>query len=574
MVGPRCDHLLQFFRPHAGISSCRGRGRHTIAEKQVAWECYRLNGADEHDEWKRVLSACFELPGPYLFDATTHHLRVWDPRRPSVRAPGSEVVCRDGFHIERVAFGATDDATDIGISPARLAFEPGSRLPSKLPANVLFSKGHQPPVLRNGEMIAQIHPLVEFLNAHLGDNRLEPRTDYTVHNSGSAVAYLFADTSVPLTSLLAGSGFRINLLNMVKSARAKEPVPVHLGVLPTEPHLEQPGLQAGQEIARILSGWGCQTVLAILRDEARVNRFLADQSRGKAVILVPLRGKKGEPPPEHSMAWLKALNERNAAFQLCSTESNLAYSRHGLATVILGKAGGTLFRAEPEAVAGYREAWFVGLDLGLGGKHTGKVVAIVLTDSNGRLIAHWRARKGNDETLSVETLSEGLAWVVNEAEARRPGQHYYLIRDGVRPHNESLELYLRAMAGCEFTLIEYAKSGVPFMHREGTQPEPGTTILPANSRWAALYPCQAPQRGVFTTPAKFAVPINPRNHTLSEVASVLTALCHAATLSFEASRLPAPIQWADGLAEISYSNLQFSGWAHVPRQLIPVRTTR
>jgi hypothetical protein len=49
---------------------------------------------------------------------------------------------------------------------------------------------------------------------------------------------------------------------------------------------------------------------------------------------------------------------------------------------------------------------------------------------------------------------------------------------------------------------------------------------------------------------------------------LLTALCHSATLSYQPSRLPAPVQWANGLARLSYTDLQFSGWSHRATKLV------
>jgi hypothetical protein len=59
--------------------------------------------------------------------------------------------------------------------------------------------------------------------------------------------------------------------------------------------------------------------------------------------------------------------------------------------------------------------------------------------------------------------------------------------------------------------------------------------------------------------------LSPR---ILEEGLLLTALCHSATLSYQPSRLPAPLQWANGLARLSYEDLQFSGWSHKPSKLL------
>lgn len=118
------------------------------------------------------------------------------------------------------------------------------------------------------------------------------------------------------------------------------------------------------------------------------------------------------------------------------------------------------------------------------------------------------------------------------------------------------------MSNHSFTLIAYSKSGSPLIHRSPFEPEPGTTILPGESNFTALYPCISPQYGILTTPITFRAQINPKGHGQSDLALLFTAPCHSATLSYQPSRLPAPLQWANGLARLSYTDLQFSGWSH------------
>ena len=265
---------------------------------------------------------------------------------------------------------------------------------------------------------------------------------------------------------------------------------------------------------------------------------------------------------------LKYLDAEKAAFQLCSTASNPLYSRHGLAIAVLAKANGNIFTTEPIGFPDFYESWFVGLDLGRGGLNKGKIVVITLTSPDGNLQAYWRAKKNDDETLSLKVLCEGLSWIASKADSFGKGRHLYLIRDGLRPHNESLDCYREALSNHKFTLIEYSKSGSPLIHRSPFEPEPGTTILPEESNFTALYPCISPQYGILTTPVKFRAQINPKGHSPSDLALLLTALCHSATLSYQPSRLPAPLQWANGLARLSYTDLQFSGWSHRPSKLL------
>jgi hypothetical protein len=131
-----------------------------------------------------------------------------------------------------------------------------------------------------------------------------------------------------------------------------------------------------------------------------------------------------------------------------------------------------------------------------------------------------------------------------------------------------LESYREALQDRDFTMIEYSKSGSPLIHNSPFEPDPGTTILPEESEFTALYPCISPQYGVLTAPVKFRAPINPRSHSSSDLALLLTTLCHSATLSYQPARLPAPLQWANGIASLSYINFQFAGWSHIPSKFL------
>jgi hypothetical protein len=258
------------------------------------------------------------------------------------------------------------------------------------------------------------------------------------------------------------------------------------------------------------------------------------------------------------MNWLKYLDSVNAAFQLCSTTSNPLYSRHGLAIAILAKANGSIFITETRrltrtsAVAG-----LLGLTLAKADSNKGKILAITLSSPEGSLQAYWRARKGEDETISPEVLREGLSWIASKAESLGAGRHLYLIRDGRRPHNESLDSYREALSNHNFTLIEYSKSGSPLIHSAPFEPKPAQQSWFEESDFTALYPCTSPQRGVLTTPVKFCTPINPNEHSPSEIALLSPPFAISATLSYQPSRLPAPVQWANGLARLSYTDLQF-----------------
>jgi hypothetical protein len=540
-----------------------------LSKHSPIWECYQLSGSSSPDEWREVLERCFDISSsPYRYDIRNTSIRIWNPTEPDIKVPDSNFTCRNGYELSRVAFGKLKEGTLIGISLTRLVFEPGSKFPTFFSTDELFSKGKYPEVLRHQSMIAGIKPLIEFLNQSLIGRRLEPLRNYKVLNQAENVVYRFGNCSEFLTEIVRNQGLAKNLLGSVRDNKAVVPASVRLGVLSASVSVPDKALRIGREIVNVLNGWRCCASLEDLKNGDGIESFLTGTSQGQPIVLVPLDGRKGDRPSDTAINCLKYLDSKKAAFQLCSTTSNPLYSRHGLAIAILAKANGSIFITEPVNFPNFHHSWFIGLDLGKGGLNKGKILVITLTSPDGNLQAYWRAIKNDDETLSPRVLNEGLSWIASQAESLDKGRHLYLIRDGLRPHNESLDYYLKALCNHNFTLIEYSKSGSPLIHCSPFEPEPGTTILPEESNFAAVYPCISPQYGVLTTPVKFRAQINPNGHSSSDLALLLTALCHSATLSYQPSRLPAPLQWANGLARLSYKDLQFSGWSHRASKLL------
>ncbi|MBD2577942.1 hypothetical protein [Oscillatoria sp. FACHB-1406] len=532
------------------------------------WECYQLPGIFGADEWRSAIEECLERRDcPYHYDIRHTTIRIWHPDDPEIKVPSSNLTCRNAYRVTRVNFGGLKQETLIGITLARLVFEPGSTLPLPFSASELFARGQYPPALRHEQSLPGIEALIHFLNQALVTKQLRHYSNYEVFRAAERIIYRFGNGSQSLVELLQKGNFSKNLLSSVKTMQAVRPAAIQLGISLENVRFPEKAKSCAREIVGVLKDWGCEVSLVELKKDEEMKNFLASESLERPIILFPLQGKRGDRPPDAEMKRLKYLDFENAAFQLCSTASNPVYSRHGLAIAILAKAGGSLFVAEPLEFPNFYNSWFVGIDIGTGGFKKGKVVAIVLTSPTGNLCAHWRSLKNEDETLSPELIADGLSWIVDRAESLSPDRDLYLIRDGLRPHRESLEFYRTALPNREFTLIEYAKSGSPLIHDRAREPEPGTAILPEASALATLYPCLAPQPGILTETTKFRVPINPKSHSLAEISLLLTALCHSATLSYQASKNPSPIQWANGIASISYTNLQFSGWSHLPNCL-------
>jgi len=537
----------------------------------LVWECYCLTGVSAPDEWRETLERCLEVSNcPYHFDIREFAIRIWNPKEPHFKVPNSDYICRNGYKLQRVAFGRQTRGTLIGLSLTRLVFKPGSHNPEFFSAAELFKRGKYPDVLRHEPMIVGIEQLINFFKKSLSGQQIVRHNEHSVEVHAESVNYRFGDKIVSLADICKPPGLSRNILNLIKSSRAITPASIYLGVLSKgsrNPHIS---LNIANEIVGVLQSWGCKSSYVDLRSGDNIDQFFNDSNKGKPIVLVPLDGKKGNRPSNSAIQWLRYLDSEKAAFQLCSTASNPLYSRHGLATAILSKADGSIFIVEPDGFSNFNNSWFIGLDLGRGGMNYGKVVVITLTGPSGKLEAYWRAIKDQDETLQPKLLKEGLSWIANEADRLVPNCDFYIIRDGRRPHNESVDSYREAVAGRDITLIEYMKSGSPLIHNSPTEPEPGVCILPDGSDFTAIYPCTSPQHKILTTPVKFRTPIGSYKHNPSLLSRLLTALCHSATLSFQPSRLPAPLQWANGLSRLSYTDLQFSGWSHRAKKLVNI----
>jgi hypothetical protein len=478
------------------------------------WECYRLPGVSDPDGWRKILEQCLEQATcPYRYDIRNTSLRIWDPAEPAISVPDSDNTCRNGYELQRVTFDRAGKDTLVGITFTRLIFEPGSQFPTCFSTDEIFSRGNYPEVLRHQPMIGGIERLIACLNQAIEGKPLQRHIDYTVAHHADNVCYQFGDRSHSLSQVIQHPGLSKNLLAAVRSSKAAVTASTRLGVLSHSVRESHKAIRIGNEVVNVLREWGCNAFLEDLKNGDGIEDFLADSALGQPVVLVPLEGKKGDRPPDAAMDWLKYLDSEKAAFQLCSSSANPIYSRHGLAISILSKSNGSIFIAEPDGFPGFHQSWFIGIDLGRSGLNKGKVVVITLNSPDGSLQAYWRAKKGEDETLSPEVLREGLSWIASKAEALDPGRHLYLIRDGRRPHNESLDSYRKALSNSSFTLLEYSKSGSPLIHCASLEPESGTTILPKDSDFMALYPCTSPQHGVLTTAVKFSAPINPNQHS-------------------------------------------------------------
>lgn len=540
---------------------------------QLKWECYRLPGVSAPDAWREMIERQLShQDSPYEFDVYRTSIRAWLKKSPTISVPQSDLKCRNAYRLQRVAFGGDRTETLIGLSIARVVFEPGSSSPSFLSAAELFQKGQYPAALCHRPMLGGINDLIGYLAESAGLSQLVQHREWESEDLSEQIVYRSSRQASSLASLTSGSGLSKNLLQLVRSEKAIKPAAICMGLLGGSVRQLSKAMEIARLVNQVLREWGCPGNMVDLGGGDTIDDFLTNDAVGMPIILIPLEGKLGDRPPSEALVWMKYLNERRIAFQICSTSSNPIYSRHGLAMAILAKVGGLHFCTELLQTDEFRRCWFIGLDLGRGGIDDARIAVITLTDSSGRFLAYWRAIKNKTESLPLQLLIEGIRWVVDKAHSIDASRNVVLIRDGRIPKDERVEDYATAMNGLPFTLVEYAKGGAPLIHCDHDQPSPGTLVQPTKAAYSTFYPCLSPQDGILTSPVKFSMPFNSMKFSPSQMGKFLTALCHAPTLSYQPASTPAPIQWANGLAKISYTDLQFSGWSHLPNHTVDLRT--
>lgn len=540
----------------------------------LMWECYRLPGAGPAGDWMKHIEDRLSAPEcPYHFDRKGWKLRMWRKAARPIPVRGSEVTYIDGSSLMRADFGQScRDEVWVGVEMARVCFEKGGQVPSKRSAAELFAAVSQPKPLRHLPLLPEIAPLIDFLAAPDGGLRgFTPVEGWTSGNASEGVDYYTRDGRYSLDEMIGTGGSPAGLLHMVRTAKAVRPARILLVLLDWGGVNLESAKQSATETRKVLEDWGCEVIPRIIQAPGELEDCESHSSGMRTVVMVPLLGKKGQRPPDAAMECIRTLNRKGVAFSLYSLATNPTYARHGLATVILAKAGGCLFRVHPKQPEKHAGCLFVGLDLGRGGRISTRIAAITLTDADGQLLAYWRALKNETESLPRKVLLAGLRWISERAREVSPDAHLVVIRDGRLPKDESVADYEDALEGAAFTLIEYAKSGAPLIHSGNAPPPPGTLIRPPGAITSTIYPCRAPQDGVLTSPAKFTLRRNPLHFSKTETAAMLIALCHAPTLSFQQAGVPAPVQWANGFGALTMDNLQYAGWSHLPHETTDLR---
>lgn len=504
------------------------------------------------------------------YDIPNHRMRLWNTTQPARKTPRSDVNYRDGIQFQKVDLGGERKRTAIGLSICRLYFKDGNKMPEMESQVELFEAGSSPEVPRHLQFLPGARALLQSFND--SDPILTPLDGILYGGVSDSVTFQFGANGHARLSEMARESYSKNILNRIRNRPAVSASHLHLALLPSFCRDMQKAKDVARATADVLQKeWGCRVYKARIENHDQLEDWKKKTEGQNRIVLIALDGKKGDRPSQAAMEWLALLSDEGIAFQLCSTQTDPRYSRHGTACVILAKNGGLLYRTAADSIPDLDQHWCIGLDLGRGGQYKDKIAVITLTDGFGQLRAYWRALKDPDETLSEEVLRDGLGWIIAKAESLIPGRKFLAFRDGTRPKHERLEVYLDLLPAERSTLVEISKSGNPLFVDNNTAPLPGSYGIAKQSEKMLLYPVTSPQPDVLTNTVKLFSAHNGLNYTLRQLCEITVALCHAPKLSFQPCSLPAPIYWADGLAGLSNSNLQFAGWSHLPNQTRDLR---
>ena len=527
--------------------------------------------SDDRDAWKRNFERRLDGIG-IEYERIANRLRLWNPTTARTKTSRQDVSYQDGIEVFKVSMPREYPYLVVGFNFCRLYFLDGESHPAYQSAKELFAKSGSPPVLRQIPLLQRLDAFIEQFN---GDGAaLKPVEGITWTNLASKVAVETESRSSEVASLSA-SQYSSAILGMVRNQRAMAPSSFQLTLIDQFASDKKKAIQVASSTSQVLEReWGCQLRKAKVSSPNEFEQWLSEEAGAQKVSFMALDGKKGERPAKEALAWMRQMEESQVPYVLFSSahDVNPTYTRHGNAMHVLAKAGGEHYQTRATSFPDFHDHMFIGLDLGVGSQYRGKCVVVTVTDAKGVLKGFWRAIKDSDETLTPEILHEAVTWAVQLSEALRPECKLVAIRDGRCPHHERVEVYRKLLPEGRSMLVEYTKKGNPLIVSGGMQPSPGMLAVPPNSNEGFLFTARAAQKGMLTNTTRFRPLINDFGYSLEMIGEFLVALCFAPKLSFQPSSIPAPIYWADGIASISNTNLQFAGWRHLPNVTRDFRT--
>lgn len=500
----------------------------------------------------------------YNYERKSNRLRIWDTEKQPLKTKKKGVVYREGVEVFKVSMPKHYQYPVVGFNFARLYFIEGDNYPAYQSSKDLFNDHEIPDVLR------QI-PLIEMLDDFIGlfnkDNQLISKLtdiDWSDVSENVVVKGTSRETTV---DRMSANQYASAILGLIRNNRAIKPVEIEFTLIDAFAADENKSREVASMTSAVLEKeWGCSLTKKKISSREQFDEWLNASENTHRIGFFALDGKKGDRPTQNAIEWMRHMEQSSVPYVLFSAARDVkpVYTRHGNALHMLNKMGGIHYFTFPKSIPDYEKHWFIGLDLGFGAQYKGKCVVVTLTDNTGALRCYWRAIKNSDETLTEDILNEAITWILKQAEELDPDRNIVVIRDGRCPHNELIGTYKKLLPEGRSIFIEYTKKGNPILVDDNQQPKPGTMAVPSGSAEAFLFTARSPQKAMLTNTTRFRCRINDMDYTLEQIGAMLISLCFAPKLSMQPSSLPSPIYWADGIASISNTNLQFAGWGHLP----------
>jgi hypothetical protein len=283
---------------------------------------------------------------------------------------------------------------------------------------------------------------------------------------------------------------------------------------------------------------------------------------GKAIMLI-LNDKNGMVCSE-DLVTMSLLDSRQIQWRRSYDNDVISYSIENQFESMIQASGGIPHRVE---VYDRSLPWSLGIDVShpLYAQHS--VVGVSLIGPFGQLVQSWTLRQLRNERISRTTLNEMLPLVAKYINNNiGDSVDLLMLRDGRLFEEEMANDYIKHFKGC-VTLVEVRKRRNPLMVSSRTLQLPlyPTYGIVGNTRRhenvVYMNSCPKVLEGGLPTTLKLTWRDEWDGMRLGSnmIAKYVYALCLSPGLSASKRILPAPLYWADGIAEASDQNLKFRG---------------
>jgi hypothetical protein len=515
-------------------------------------------------DWIRSIAIFAETQG-YSITRSSVGVVLWNPLQKVSISNDLEFV--DAINVSKEFLDIDDNGVYVSLTPNRLYFEYGLRVPSEIQETRLLGPKSRPKTnvsrIING-IVSMGNQLVSTGEFH----QLQQKTVKSDINIIELTSARGATSVFPATSDMwkstAASGVRIT----------PQQVNIHFIGDATcdgaseffedyKNNLKNKWSQVTKRHYVLnIQGWNLHSLLKRARSQATKPDMFSDND----IAVIAITGKKGEPLPEMQsqlMAIMDAWGQQYRLVSLSTYKTPYWIGPHLLSIVNAVGAPYALELPFPEA---FDNGIFFGVDIGHNQSERLSNIVVTALTPEGRLITSVSRTEKLDESIRGDLLVEMLKKTKCLAEAKLGNQFdkAIIIRDGRLPSNnkqktlETAENYLTAL-GIPTALIELRKYNNPPMTREG---ESGIAIgvnfkvASSSIRFATFYDSKIGLAKTF----KVVIPIggDGLGWGVDSYVNILCGLCYSPSLGSQ-PHLPGPIYWADGFAKTSPVNNQFRG---------------